>query len=335
MKIRNILTILSLIIIIGPELVPAASGHGEKVWTKKNWTEADPRSNGHYSEFSHEGFYIKDYFVYRSPKDGVYHLFYNIGKAGPKQNWQDPFNEDQLGHATSKDLKNWEIHDYVLPCIPDSWESSAVSAPYVVQFKDTFYMAYTGFNGGNQRMGIATSTDLFNWTRVPENPVAGGPKWTTWKEKGWADYRDPGLLRWKGQWLAFNTIKDPKGTGGLAISISEDLLNWKHLPREKSVLMDWHAAESPVTFTREGTVYLIASSGRKRQMWKTDDPLSGKWEIAPFAFPAGWWTGWEYIHSPEGKELLSAFFFKPNGNFIRFWEITWDGDVPKLVEKND
>ena len=67
-------------------------------------------------------------------------------------------------------------------------------------------------------------------------------------------------------------------------------------------------------------------------MWVTEDPLSGQWETVPFEFPTGkGWSGWEYIISPEGKPLLSAFLWKMNGNFIHFWEIEWDGDVPRLV----
>ncbi len=291
----------------------------------------------HYSEFAHEGFYVKDYFVFRNPDDGVYHLLYNIGKAGPRQMWRQPFNEKQFGHASSKDLKKWKIHDYVMPVVPGSWESEVVSAPYVVKVNDRFYMVYSGFDHkANQRMGLAVSEDLFNWTRVSEDAVAVGPSWTAWRESGWADYRDPALLEWKGQWLAFNTIRDPKGVGGLAISLSKDLINWEHLPREKSILTTWKAPESPVAFKRGDKVYLIASSGNGRQMWMTDDPLSGQWETIPFAFPSdGLWSGWEYIVSPEGKEILSAFLWKKNGNFIRFWEVEWNGHIPQLVTEQE
>jgi hypothetical protein len=182
-------------------------------------------------------------------------------------------------------------------------------------------------------MGIATSEDLFNWNRIAENPVAVGPSWTNWKETGWADFRDPALLEWNGQWLAFNTVTDSNGKGAVAISTSYDLINWKHLSQSKAIFVDWGNPESPVAFKHNGKLYLIASQPwQGRQMWKTDNPLSGKWEKVPFAFPSGDWSGWEYIVSPEGKELLSAFLWKKNGNFIRFWELAWDADIPRLVE---
>jgi len=320
---------LILFTLIVSGLTSAASAANEN-----KGSQGEAVEDGFYSEFEHKGFYVKDYFVYRNPDDKVYHLYYNIGNAGPKQMWNQPFNEKQFGHATSKDLKNWVIHDTLLPVVPGTWESDVVSAPYVVRHDDTFYMAYTGFGRrANQRMGIATSDDLFNWTRVPENPVAVGPSWTAWREKGWADFRDPALLEWKGQWIAFNTIKDPQGVGGLAISTSKDLINWEHLPRERSILTNWREPESPVAFKRKDKVYLIASSSHGRQMWMTDDPLSGNWETVPFVFPSkGIWSGWEYMESPEGKEMLSVFLWKKNGNFIRFWELDWDGDTPRLVK---
>ena len=63
-----------------------------------------------------------------------------------------------------------------MPVVPGSWESDVVSAPYVVKFNGKFYMVYSGFGKkANQRMGLAVSEDLFNWTRVSENAVAVGP----------------------------------------------------------------------------------------------------------------------------------------------------------------
>lgn len=295
--------------------------------------EAEAGSGRCYSEFSHKGFYIKDYFVFRNPIDDLYHLYYNVGKADNKQDWRQTFNEKQFGHATSKDLKTWEIHDHILPVVPESWESDVVSAPFVVKHDGKFYMAYTGFGKrANQRMGIATSDDLFRWKRAPENPVAVGPSWTGWKETGWADFRDPALLKWKGQWLAFNTVSVSKNENAIAISTSNDLIVWEHLPREKAVFVDWGNPESALAFEHDGKVYLIASQPwQGNQMWVTEDPLSGKWAVVPFEFPKGPWSGWEMTASPEGKQLLSAFLWKLDGNFIRFWEVEWEGRMPKLA----
>lgn len=295
--------------------------------------EAEAGSGRYYSEFSHKGFYIKDYFVYQYPIDDVYHLYYNVGNADNKQDWGQPFNEKQFGHATSKDLKTWEIHDYILPVVPESWESDVVSAPFVVKHDGKFYMAYTGFGkSANQRMGIATSEDLFHWERAPENPVALGPSWTDWKDTGWANFRDPALLKWKGQWLAFNTVSAGKKINAVAISISNDLITWEHLPREKAVFVDWGNPESALAFKHNSKVYLIASQPwQGNQMWVTENPLSGEWDVVPFEFPEGQWSGWEMITSPEGKQLLSAFLWKKNGNFIRFWEVDLEGEIPKLV----
>ena len=131
-------------------LIACSSYAAASVANEYKGSQGEVVEDGFYSEFEHQGFYVKDYFVYRNPDDKVYHLYYNIGNAGLKQMWKQPFNEKQYGHATSNDLKTWVIHDTLLPVVPDTWESDVVSAPYVVRHDGTFYMAYTGFDPRSQ-----------------------------------------------------------------------------------------------------------------------------------------------------------------------------------------
>ena len=123
-------------------------------------------------EFSREGEYVKDYYVFREAD--TFHLFYNVGNAGETQQWFEAGNEKAFGHATSKDLKTWEHHPRVLEAVPGSWEGMVVSAPSIIKHNETYYMFYTGFDDrvpGKQTVGLATSKDLFTWERHPGNPV--------------------------------------------------------------------------------------------------------------------------------------------------------------------
>lgn len=36
------------------------------------------------------------------------------------------------------------------------------------------------------------------------------------------------------------------------------------------------------------------------------------------------------LGGPEGQTLFSAFLWKTGGNFIRFREVEWDGELPVL-----
>jgi hypothetical protein len=73
---------------------------------------------------------------------------------------------------------------------------------------------------------------------------------------------------------------------------------------------------------------MFATSGHGRILVKSKDPKSGKWEEVPFRWLApGLWSGWEVVED-GGRTIFSAFEWKANGNFVRFWEVDWDGETP-------
>lgn len=291
----------------------------------------DAFSPKHYAEFRHADRYLKDFYVLKN--NDTYHLFYNIGLADEKQEWQQPGNEDMFGHATSKDLKKWEYHPGVLAIQPLTWEESTVSAPSIIKGGDgKFHMAYTGFGrDGNQQMGLATSEDLFNWTRDPRNPVLQGAAWTGWRPKLWADFRDPDLFPMAdGFTYLFNTVHVPNVGGAVAVSRSKDLVTWEDLGPERALYPGFHPAESARAFSHGGKVYVFIGGGGSALMM-TDDIMSGKWKKLPFKFPTdGLWSGWEVVEGPEGQMLFCAFKWKAFGNYIHFWEVDWNGETPVI-----
>jgi len=286
----------------------------------------EKQSPRHIGEFSRDGEYIKDYYILKE-KD-TFHLFYNVGDAGLTQDWQEPNNEKAFGHATSKDLKNWEYHPRILKVIPNSWEGQVVSAPSVVKFKDTFYMVYTGFDDrvlGKQAIGLATSKDLFNWERSRNNPVLTAPEWTKINPNGWLDFRDAHIIRYNNEFLLFTMTTTKEDKGAIALASSPDAKNWKELG---PALITFSQPESPRVFEHKGTFYMFATSGLGKILCKANDPKSNKWTEVPFTWPAGGlWSGWEVVQEKE-RTIFSAFLWKTNGNFIRFWEIDWDGETP-------
>lgn len=75
--------------------------------------------------------------------------------------------EKNLGHAVSNDLDQWTVLDTAAVKVrPGRFDSRHVWAPSVIQRGLTYYMFYTGVdNIGNQRIGLATSTDLLAWAQ--------------------------------------------------------------------------------------------------------------------------------------------------------------------------
>ncbi len=291
-------------------------------------------------EFQRAGEYFKDYYVFK--EGDTFHLFYNFGHAGPVQDWRGAGNENAFGHATSKDLRHWKHHPSILPAVPGTWEGMAVSAPSVVKHDGVYYMVYTGFDDrwvGMQTIGLATGTDLFHWRRHPGNPVYRAPKaWAKTNPKGWENCRDAHILRYEDEFLMYTMVETKQGEGAIALASSEDAVNWKDLG---PALITFEQPESPRVFEHDGTYYMFASSGYGRVLFKSKDPKSTAWEQVPFNWPAnspeakkhhylGIWSGWEVVEY-EGKTVFSAFYWKPHGGLIRFWEVKWNGDVPTVI----
>ncbi len=280
-------------------------------------------------EFSREGEYMKDYYLFN--EGGTIHLFYNVGTASATQGWNEAGNEKAFGHATSKDLKHWEHHPRVLHAIPGTWEGEVVSAPSIVKHEGVYYMVYTGFDDrvhGKQSIGLATSKDLFEWKRHPGNPVCTAPDWVITHPNGWVDFRDAHIIRHGDEFLMFTMATTTKGEGAIALASSKDAVTWQdHGP----AIITFSQPESPRVFEHNGTFYMFATSANGRKLVKTRDPKSNKWEDVPFEWPApGLWSGWEVVEF-EGRTVFAAFLWKTDGNFIRFWDVEWDGDVPRVI----
>lgn len=68
---------------------------------------------------------------------------------------------------TSTDLINWTAYGVVFSARPGEYDASYLAHPSVIKIGSTFYMYYSALNGASkQQIGLATSTDFINWTRV-------------------------------------------------------------------------------------------------------------------------------------------------------------------------
>ena len=279
-------------------------------------------------EFSREGEYVKDYYVFL--EGDTFHLFYNVGNAGQGQQWFEAGNEKAFGHATSKDLKTWQHHPRVLEAVPGTWEGMVVSAPSIIQHEGLYYMFYTGFDDrvpGKQTIGLATSKDLFEWKRHPGNPVYEVPDWGERRPDGWIDCRDSHVIKYGDEFLLF-TMVTKEGKGAIALASSKNLTEWKDLG---PAVVTFKEPESPRVFEHDGSYYMFISSAYGKQLLRTKDPKNGPWEEIPFRWPApGLWSGWEVVEQGS-RTIFSAFEWKSFGNFIRFWEVKWQDGVPTVV----
>ena len=162
-----------------------------------------------------QSWYINDHTFVRDQATGTWHLF-GITHAEPA----DPENEIEFAHATAPSLEGpWTKQASALT-VDTSYGETHLWAPHVIFSDGTYYMFYAG--GGsdlaNVEINLATSTDLFHWTRSPDGPLF----------RDGFEARDPMVIRIGDQWVMYyDATSDPAGGNHVvAYRTSTDLLHW-------------------------------------------------------------------------------------------------------------
>jgi predicted GH43/DUF377 family glycosyl hydrolase len=136
---------------------------------------------------------------------------------------QDKQGTSRLGYAESSDGIHFTRRaEPVLTPTEDYEKDGGVEDPRLVQFDDTYYLTYTGYNKKDAQLCLAVSKDLIHWQRqgviLPANKGRWNVKWT----KSGAIV--PEKINGK-YWMYFlGTSADNKDQTGLASST--DLIHW-------------------------------------------------------------------------------------------------------------
>jgi beta-fructofuranosidase len=177
--------------------------------------------------------------------DGQFHLFFLKAPRSLGNPDQRHWNVT-VGHAVSADLCNWEVvADALRPSAGPAFDDRATWTGSVVRDANgTWRMFYTGAgsseNGLKQRVGMATSPDLFTWQREP-GPAAceADGRWyeqlpdILWHDEAW---RDPWVFRDTSDdgWHMLVTARAAHGAGDnrgvIGHARSNDLVTWEVTP---------------------------------------------------------------------------------------------------------
>jgi predicted GH43/DUF377 family glycosyl hydrolase len=150
---------------------------------------------------------------------------------------QDKQGTSRLGYAESTDGVHFTRRaEPVLSPEAKYEKDGGVEDPRLVQFGDTYYLTYTGYNKKDAQLCLATSKDLIHWDRkgviIPANKGNWNVKWT--KSGAIVPEKISGKY-----WMYFlGTSADNKDQAGLASST--DLTHWTE------------ATETPVLPVRPG-----------------------------------------------------------------------------------
>jgi predicted GH43/DUF377 family glycosyl hydrolase len=206
---------------------------------------------------------------------------------------QDKQGTSRLGYAESTDGIHFTRRpEPVLSPETDYEKDGGVEDPRLVQFGDTYYLTYTGYNKKDAQLCLATSKDLIHWDRkgviIPANKGNWNVKWT--KSGAIVPQKIDGKY-----WMYFlGTSADGRDQGGLAEST--DLLNWTEATQTpalpvRSGKFDSRVAEpgpSPIITSNEIVliyngadeklvyrtgVAVFNRSDPRKLIWRTDEPI--------------------------------------------------------------
>jgi beta-fructofuranosidase len=252
-----------------------------------------------------------------------------------------------VGHAVSTDLVNWtQVADALVPGDRPAFDDGATWTGSVVRGPDRrWYMFYTGAgsteNGLVQRIGLATSDDLYTWERRGDKPILeADPRWyetfgsSVWHDEAW---RDPWLLpdpAGEG-WHMLVTARANHGTdddrGVIGHARSSDLVAWRAEPPLSEPGAGFGHLEVPQVEVVDGRPVLLFSCLRhdlaiaRRTtdagggVWAaTADSLLGPYDIAG-AYPvtdSSLYSG-RIVRDRDGRWVLLAFHNAgPDGRFV-------------------
>jgi len=276
-----------------------------------------------------------------------YHLFYIL--------LNDLISDSSqviLGHARSSDLMDWEVVPSVLHVRPGAWDGKYIWAPTIVAQDDSFFMFYTGVDSAyRQKIGLATSHDLYTWNRYLPGPVLScqDVSWSQCEDTtGYGkDFRDPFVMPdpdTEGSWLMYYATR---GSGAPTVMVpglatSSDLTHWNDAGPLWSATTFWKSHptfESPHLFEHAGTWNLVFTTDAGQPLefvTKTGSPA----DTADIGEYTNNWVDWghfadidcinslplfasEYFDdtSPEGTG--KEFFCNVTGGPLEIRQIQW------------
>jgi len=136
---------------------------------------------------------------------------------------QDKHGTSRMGYAESSDGLHFARRAQPVFAPAELYEKDGgVEDPRLVQFGDTYYLTYTGYNKHDAQLCLATSKDLIHWQRKGVIFPAYHGKWNVrWTKSGAIVPEKIGEKYWM-YFLA--TSADNKDQTGLAYST--DLVHW-------------------------------------------------------------------------------------------------------------
>ncbi|GAA2624828.1 hypothetical protein GCM10010425_20980 [Streptomyces spororaveus] len=137
------------------------------------WIGAGPFTHVHDPSLPGRRRYLNDHTLIKAY--GRWHLFGIVGDSAPPGASPDSAAEVAFAHASAPGPYGpWTPHADALTVDRSYFGEEHLWAPHVVEAGGTFWMFYAAGGRGGAAINLATSSDLFTWTRVPSGPLFRG-----------------------------------------------------------------------------------------------------------------------------------------------------------------
>jgi len=142
---------------------------------------------------------------------------------------QDTHGTSRLGYAESSDgIHFTRRSEPVLSPEADYEKDGGVEDPRLVQFGDTYYLTYTGYNTKDAQLCLATSKDLIHWDREGVLLPAYKGNWNT----GWTKSGAIVPEKIDGKYWMFFLGTTPDKNDQMGLAYSTDLLHWTEATKQ-------------------------------------------------------------------------------------------------------
>ncbi|MFE4258766.1 family 43 glycosylhydrolase [Streptomyces sp. NPDC056883] len=229
--------------------------------------------------------YLNDHTLIKA--QGRWHLFSIVGRSAPRGESPDSTRETSFAHASAPSPNGpWTTHADALTLAPSYFGEEHLWAPHVVEAGGRFWMFYAAGGASGAAISLATSSDLFTWTREPSGPLFRG-----------LAARDPMVLRVGGEWVMYYTeLSGPGGHHVVACRRSADLVHWSEpgtVFTDATTDTTVSVTESPYVVERDGWYYLFIGP---RGGYEGTDVLASR---DPFHFELDGYAGHVPGHAVE------------------------------------
>lgn len=174
------------------------------------------------------GAYLYENYDIKAPRmlkkiDGKYYSLYG---AYPRQGGYE-LRPGYEGIAMSVDGLNWQRakNEPILSVVQEDcgeWEKDCIYQPWLIEHEGKYYNFYNAANGNIEQLGMATSSNLFEWKRYENNPVIPVGPLGCYNEKFSSDAK----IFWdKDHWVAF-FFGVGQGGAHIMVAFSRDLNQW-------------------------------------------------------------------------------------------------------------